>query len=130
LLFSITAKAVVGIPYMVEAETLDQALQLAPLDKEDTPTFLIEMLPASQWIVRTEAELSVLTSLYKSVKELLDYFAQSSASIYDDERIITALQALRDADVVLESTQQIQRELNARSAISGHLNEDGGEARV
>lgn len=115
MLFHIIAKAVIGIPTLIEAPSVDEALDQVNLRNLDTSrAFILALSPAQEWIIEEDTVYSALFHVTDALKSMLDLLKGANVNIYDEPAIIASLAALQEAELAKTIHDTTRREVDER----------------
>ena len=116
--YLVVAKMIYGVPFAIEAEGADEALQGVVRGQVDAgPPFVLSSLPVTQWSVEPLVFIDALTKMYNALHGVVSMFGSGLSGVdFEDERVAAIYTALANAEDVILTSRAIQKELDERTA--------------
>jgi len=124
--YLVTVKVIYGVPFAVEAQGAEEALQSVVQGKaESGPPFILSSLPITQWSVEPLEFVDALTKMYNALHGVVSMFNTGMYGVdFEDERVMAVFNALNDAAEVIKTSSAIQKELSDRESSGSMPSED------
>lgn len=119
--YLITAKILYGLPFVVEADSADEALSAVSMGKAvPGQPVLLSTLPVAQWTVEPMAIMSTLVEMRTALQDVTSLFREVQGLDYGEPRVAAVFKALALSEETISQVQTILGELNDRES-SGTL---------